>query len=194
MAKKWEQYMGAEYEEISAMGEQELKTLLRSTIIEANKRWRELEKFGYNVYSEAYQAQKTRMGDSYKKGNTPFKADFSVSAPKLRKQVLRNMGFLKAPTSTIPGAEKRRQELIDLFGTDDPAQITPFFELYHKLVDYDPHGTGSTSALSRYAPTVLYSSLRRIIWANRDKPVEQIIEAVEKEYEAAMQGVRDIGW
>lgn len=186
MAPIYKKYLEADYDEIVELTEDELRSILRSATQAANYRIRQLERFGYGEYSEAYRA--AMEGTALGKGK--FTSSGKTTKIKLRKEVNRALSFLRSPTSELSGAEKRREWYLERFGIDNPDELKPFFKLYHQLVDADPHG-GKVGALAKYLGNVGSDRIMRIVWGMRHYKVSDIEEVIAREYPYTVERLRN---
>lgn len=182
----YKKYLDADYDEIVDLTEDELKAVLRSAVQAANYRIRELQRFGYEEYSDAYRAAM----EGTKLGKGTFTASGKNTKIQMRKEVNRALSFIRAPTSTIPGAEKRREWYLERFGTDDPEELKAFFKRYHELVDADPHGTAQ-GPLAKYMGNVGSDRIMRVVWGMREFTTDKIQEVIASEYPYAIARLRN---
>lgn len=127
----WQKASLMTVDELKNLSEKDLRSYTRSAVNSARERARELEQAGLTSYSEAYRA----MQKGGKKGQGIFTTSKKKTRLELMRELNRSIGFLNAKTSTIEGAERRRQWMIKKFGTDDWEVVGPILDRYHEIMN-----------------------------------------------------------
>lgn len=180
----WEKAKTMDLRELQNLSEEELRRYARSAVNSARERARELEEAKLTSYSEAYKAMEH--------GGSKGQGMFTLAGKKTKLEIIRELnratGFLEAKTSTIEGANNRREWMVKKFGTDNWDIVGPTLDRYHELMK----STNKNAERFRAFLAVLDSDrVIDIVHRYKTGTDEQLLAELEKANYADKKALRD---